>query len=98
MKKVRLLSILLVIVSLFTMFGASVQAAASSNSADNKVAVQNLYDRMVQAKGQDFDKFFAQLSPADQKLAIKILTPTSVEAERGPSPLDYSSGLNTTLT
>ena len=80
MKKYRLIFCLaMVIVSLLVVMGGSVQAATPPDTNVNSVAVQNLYSKLVQAKGQDFDSFYAKLSTADQQLAISILTPASSE-------------------
>ena len=96
MKKLKLLlSVALVFISIFTIFGG---ATVSANS--NDAAVKSLYQKMVEAKGQDIDKFLSSLSPADQKLALEILTPTSVEVEKnvGNSALtDTQTTLTTNL-
>jgi hypothetical protein len=101
MKRITLLlSLVLVIISLVTLFGNSVQAAVPPNSSDSSAAVQNLYQLMVQAKGQDLDAFLAQLSPENQKLAIKILTPASVEVQKNSpiAPMDTGTVLTTYVT
>jgi hypothetical protein len=104
MKKITLLSVVLVIISLVAIFGTSVQAAAPSNGSYNSAEVQNLYEKMVQAKNQNIDTFLSQLSPEDQQLAIKILTPVSVEMANDKSisslirPMDSGLVLNTYVT
>jgi hypothetical protein len=98
MKKYRLIFCLaMVIVSLLVVMGGSVQAATPPDTNVNSVAVQNLYSKLVQAKGQDFDSFYAKLSTADQQLAISILTPASSEVTKTPLNSQLMSPMDTGL-
>jgi hypothetical protein len=102
MKNIRLLlSIMLVVISLVTIFGVGVQAAGPSNMSYSSAAVQDLYQKMVQAKDQNIDSFLAKLSPEDQKLAKIILTPAYIEVQNDNPDIAltvYQTNLKTQIT
>ncbi len=93
--------LVLVIVSLFTVLTPNVQAVGLRNNDDSAIA-QNLYQKMIQAQDQNIDinTFFTTLSPKEQQLVIKILTPTNVEVEKtNPvNPQIYLQDIGTVLT
>ena len=83
MKKFKLVfCLILAVICLFTVPSTNILAAGSEYNSES-AAVQTLYQKMVQAQeqGVDINDFFKTLSTTEQKLAVKILTPTKEEVE-----------------
>ncbi len=82
-KKFKLVfCLILAAICLFTVPTTNILAAGSEYNSES-AAVQTLYQKMVQAQeqGVDINDFFKTLSTTEQKLAVKILTPTKEEIE-----------------